>query len=576
MTDQHFPKRKTVIYQLINRLFRTDVQVCSFNGTFEQNGSGKFSDISEKALTELSAAGITHLWCTGIIEHASVTSYPEHGIEGDDPVIVKGIAGSPYAIRDYYDVCPDLADDPANRMFEFESMLKRIHNSGLRLIIDFIPNHLARNYHADAKPLTQQEFGSSDDNSVIFRKDNNFVYLPGTTFTSPVGKAHRYTEVPAKVTGNDVYSANPSMNDWYETVKLNFGIDPHPPHDCHFVPPPDTWLKLLAVVEYWCEKGIDGFRCDMSHMVPVEFWSWLITKIKLKYPQVIFIGEIYEPSSYGLFFDKGCFDFLYDKTGLYDTLISIMRGDSPADQLSNSFNAVASYSERMLSFIENHDELRIASSHCAGHAEAGLPAMTVCAAGSTGPVLVYFGQECGEPAVERMGYGGGNGRTSIFDYGRVPELDKWINDGVFDGGELSKAQKDLRSIYVRLLNICSKEEAFHSGKYYELQYCNRHHQSEGFDEQVHFAWLRYTDDQQMLCIVSFDHTRTADVHIQIPDEALKMMGYHSNDMITFEEQLADSFTTETNYMTLFGSRYGGLKLTMKPNGSRILRLTKAG
>jgi hypothetical protein len=104
------------------------------------------------------------LWLTGVLEQASGTAYPTR--PADPPDILKGIAGSPYAIRDYFDVCPDYAQDPDKRLDEFKALLDRCRAHGFKVIIDFVPNHVARSYASDVRP--ELSFGEGDDRSVFF------------------------------------------------------------------------------------------------------------------------------------------------------------------------------------------------------------------------------------------------------------------------------------------------------------------------------------------------------------------------------------------------------------------------
>lgn len=76
--------------------------------------------------------------------------------------------------------------------------------------------------------------------------------------------AEAYKEYPAKATGNNRFDAYPNINDWYETVKLNYGIDYQNGNTPHFNPIPDTWTKMLDILLFWAGKNIDGFRCDMA------------------------------------------------------------------------------------------------------------------------------------------------------------------------------------------------------------------------------------------------------------------------------------------------------------------------
>ena len=577
-------KHKLIIYQLFVRLFGNQKAIVKAYGTLEDNGCGKFNDITDTALQELSSMGISHVWLTGILEHSTVTDYSAYGIKCDSPYLVKGRAGSPYAIRDYYDVDPDLAVDVNNRMQEFNALVKRIHSNHLKVIIDFVPNHVARSYHSDVKPDGVNDLGEDDMASHFFDVNNNFLYLQNSHFSIPgdyvplngeegIGNRNDYFESPARVTGNDIYSASPSANDWFETVKLNFGVDPNPPHHCYFDPIPDTWQKLLDILLYWSAKGVDGFRCDMAEMVPAEFWEWVIPCVKTHFPKVFFIAEIYKPELYERYLETGCFDYLYDKVRLYDTLVGIIKGHTNADELTNCARSVERHPERMLFFLENHDEERIASFRFAGDPNKAIPGMVAGTALSCGPVMIYNGQECGEKGDEIVGFVGCRGRTSIFDYTSMPEHLKWMNKGRFDGANLSTETKKLRDFYVKLFNVINKSEAISSGKFYDLQYVNRHHLSEGFNEKYIYAYLRYTENERVLVICNFNSREEFNVHVKIPMDALELMGIKSFASYIFydllnEEKIGEGLCEE---FTNLKERKNGLQIIMKCNGARVIR-----
>ncbi len=460
--------RKIVIYQVFTRLFGSDNPSPIYNGTLEQNGIGKFSDFSTTALDSIRSMGITHIWYTGIIEHASVYSLDTTG--GNHQGVIKGRAGSPYAIKDYYDVNNYLADNPTVRMEEFDSLLSRTHRSGMKAIIDFVPNHLARVYHSDMAPQGVENFGTKDDNTVGFAPNNNFYYIPSVELEPQFDTHHKgtpYREYPAKVTGNDVFSATPSKGDWYETVKLNYGVDYQNDRKEHFDPIPDTWLKMRDILMYWAKKGVDGFRCDMAEMVPSRFWGWVVEEVKKSYPEVVFIAEIYNPLSYGQYIDKGKFDYLYDKVGLYDTLKSVVQGRSKSIAISQSRENVAAVQSHMLNFLENHDEQRIAWHEFAGSPAAGLPMMTISTLSDNIPMMIYFGQELGERATDSTGFSGADGRTTIFDFSSVASVQAWRNGGTFDGAKLTDEQKRLRSDYISILKLAQRDP-FIDGEFIDL------------------------------------------------------------------------------------------------------------
>lgn len=512
---------KPVIYQLLPRLFSNTCETCVPNGDIEQNGVGKLNDITPRVLKSIKDLGVTHVWYTGVIEHAHATDYSQYGIVRDNPYVVKGKAGSPYAISDYYDIDPDIAVDVPDRMEEFENLVKRTHDAGLKVIIDFVPNHVARRYHSDVKPSGIEDFGVNDDNTYFFSPKNDFYYIPRQKFSPSIylgeGEA-AYTEFPAKASGNDCFTAFPSQNDWYETVKLNYGVD-YGDGSRHFEPIPPVWFKMLNVLRYWASKGIDGFRCDMAFMVPTEFWKWAIPNVREKYPEILFIAEIYNVGLYREFINVG-FDYLYDKVNLYDTLRGIQCSQVSAAQITNCWQAVDGIGDKMLNFLENHDEQRFASMQFAGNADLVTPSLIVSSTISTGPVMIYMGQELGEKAAEAEGFSGLDGRTTIFDYWSVPTLRRWYNEGKPGISKLTKQEKSLRKLYSTILNICNTESAISSGMFFDLMYVN--YNNGKFNPHRQFAYLRGDEKATIVIAVNFDNI-DVDVEINIPDLALKML-----------------------------------------------------
>jgi glycosidase len=519
-------KDKFILYQVFTRLFGNQNTTNKFYGTLEENGAGKFNDITDTALVKLKDFGITHLWYTGVLQHATLTDYAQFGIPADHPLIVKGIAGSPYAVKDYYDVDPDLAVDVSSRMQEFEQLISRTHLHGLKAIIDFIPNHVARQYHSKARAQGIKDFGEDDDNTVSFRPDNNFYYIPNQDFIVPEGHnlpvniSSPYIERPAKATGNDVFAAQPSQYDWYETIKLNYGIDYQNGKTSYFDPIPSTWHKMYDILQFWVQKGVDGFRCDMAEMVPAEFWEWVIPEIKKLKPEVIFIAEIYNPAEYHNYIRKGKFDYLYDKVGLYNSLRKLMEGNGSAEEITRLWQQESGdISEHMLRFLENHDEQRIASKYFAGDPWPAVPSMTLSATLHTGPLMLYFGQELGVNPTEAEGFQGEDGRTTIFDYWGVPEFQQWVNGGKFDLEKLTEDQKKLRAFYESLNRFVLQNEAVYAGEFYDLQYFNIDGQCYNYDKKVIYSYLRYTESQKLLFIYNFDLNRSQETAVRIPQDA---------------------------------------------------------
>lgn len=516
------PSTKPIIYQLLPRLFTNYCESPIVGGTIEQNGSGKLNDINADILKSIKDLGATHVWYTGVIEHSHDADYTAYGIPRHNPHVIKGKAGSPYAITDYYDIDPDLAVDVPRRMAEFEALVERTHACGLKVIIDFVPNHVAREYCSDAAPARVDDFGRADDREMFFRPNNNFYYITRQQFSPSVdlgSGADAYVEFPAKATGNDCYSAFPGKGDWYDTVKLNYGYDPGD-GSTHYDPVPDTWLKMLSILRFWASKGIDGFRCDMVHMVPVEFWHWAIPQVKQHYPDIIFIAEIYDLGLYRPYLDYGGFDYLYDKINLYDTLRAIETQNHSAARLTGCWQAVEGIGDRMLNFLENHDEQRFASPYYAGDASKVVPSLVVSAFFNRGPMMVYFGQELGEPGTDAEGFSGHDGRTTIFDYWSVATVRRWLDRGTCKG-KLTAAEDELRRLYRRILRLAGTEKAITEGAFFDLMYVNL--QNPGLDPHRHFAFLRHTPEEVLVVLANFgDHE--AQMSVVIPHDAFKATG----------------------------------------------------
>ena len=514
------------IYQVFTRLFGNDKADCVPSGTKQQNGCGTMQAFTAKALEQIRSLGCTHIWFTGVIEHASKTDYSAYGIAVDNPDVVKGEAGSPYAIRDYYDIDPDLAKDPSKRIREFELLVERTHKAGLKVIIDFVPNHVARQYHSDAKPEGVRDLGEDDDTSLSYSPDNNFYYLPGEPLhLDNILPRSTYREVPAKATGNDRFTAWPDKNDWYETVKLNYG--------------PNTYHKMLHILLYWATKGIDGFRCDMAEMVPVEFWEWAVPQVKAAYPDIIFIAEVYNPSLYRDYIHRGHFDYLYDKVGLYDTLLNVCRGQS-TQSITDCWQAVDDIRSHMLNFLENHDEPRLASRFLLRDAETAIPALLTSSL-MPSPFMLYFGQELGERGMDVEGFSGLDGRTTIFDYWSVPTIRRWRNKGRFDGQLLTAEETALRSTYQRILKL-REEQEWARGGFYDLMYVNPH---------LHrcYAFLRYSpiaqDGQERpfaLVIANFSETEET-ITLNLPYHLFELTGLKERAEVILADMLSGGWYT---------------------------------
>ena len=546
-------KKKIIIYQALVRLFGNGNPNRQKNGTINENGCGKMSDFSEVALRSIRQLGCNYIWYTGLLQQASATDYSRYGIPRQNPQVLKGIAGSPYAISDYYSVSCDLADNPNLRMKEFDALVERTHKVGLKMIIDFVPNHVARQYKSVTKPKNVSDLGEYDIVEHRFNPQNNFYYCGEPLHLDRVGvppseEMGPYVENPACATGNDVFTAWPGKYDWYETVKLNFGIDYMGGGRDYFNPLPSTWLKLRDILLYWVEKGIDGFRCDMAFMVPVDFWHWVIPQVKAVNPDVIFIAEIYEPALYSSYINYGGFDYLYDKVGLYDTLRGIVECRVSASAITQVWQDLNSVQSHMLNFLENHDEQRIASDFFAGDPIKGRPALIVSVLMNTCPFLNYFGQELGERGMDEEGYSGLDGRTTIFDYWTVESIYQWRGKkALWRRHQLPKSVRDLRDYYTRVFEIANTCDALREGDFYDLTYCN--YNNPNYNIHRTFSFIRHSRHDVALVVVNFQG-EDQDIDVNVPSEAWEYVGIkpgrrrHIENLLTGEWDFGLFSTTD--------------------------------
>lgn len=518
---------KPLIYQIFTRLYGNKKNANIPAGNIEENGCAKMNDITAKQLERIASMGFTHVWFTGLIEHATQTDYSAYDIKPDHPAVVKGRAGSPYAIKDYYDIDPDLAVNVKQRMKEFNALLKRTHQAGLKLVIDFVPNHVARQYNSDAHPKGVKNLGEGDDTTKAFDPNNNFYYLEGQTLHTNFDTERRakqpYSEYPAKATGNDCFNAWPSRNDWYETVKLNYGIDIMNGRQPHFSPTPSTWLKMTDILLFWCKKGVDAFRCDMAEMVPAEFWEYAISKVRSKYPHVRFIAEVYNPNEYRHYIASG-FDYLYDKVGLYDTLRAIVTEGRSASCITGCWQAVDDIRQHMLNFLENHDEQRIASAYFAGDARKALPALAVSCLMGSNPFMVYAGQEIGEPGMDAEGFSGSDGRTTIFDYWNPQSLQKLTADNI--EAKLNADETSLYNYYKKIISLARNQPALNDGVFYDLQYAN-YARDYGYDCDRQYAFIRKAENGQTLLICANFGPNAVHAGVKIPAHAFDFLKLRS-------------------------------------------------
>ena len=556
---------KAIIYQIFTRLFGNTNTTRKHNGTLTDNGCGKLNAFTPAVLRRIKELGATHVWYTGVIRHATTTDYTRYGIPRQHPAVVKGNAGSPYAITDYYDIDPDLATNVEKRMNEFESLVKRTHKAGLKMIIDFVPNHVARQYKSTAKPKGIADFGENDNTGMQFSPQNNFYYCPEQSFAADIDLYHGeelpYEEFPAKATGNDCFGNRPGRNDWYETVKLNYGVDYCDAGgvSTHFSPTPDTWKKMLDILLFWAGKGVDAFRCDMAEMVPSAFWQWVTTEVRKKHHNVKFIGEVYDPGRYREYINAG-FDYLYDKVGMYDSLRDVVCGHRSATDITRQWQTNDDIADHMLYFLENHDEQRIASDFFAGDARKGIPALMTSALMRTNPFMLYAGQEYGERGMDEEGFSGRDGRTTIFDYWSVDSL----IHGYSSRRQLTKEEKSIEATYKKVLNIATNEKAVTEGKFFDLMYVNP--TSADFNADRQYVFLRSNEDDLMIVLANFSD-ENSDCKINIPQHAFDYLNLKQGIM-----EGTDLLNGEKITITL--SDTDPLNLSVEAWSGRVIKISK--
>lgn len=556
---------KAIIYQIFTRLFGNTNTTRKHNGTLTDNGCGKLNAFTPAVLRRIKELGATHVWYTGVIRHATTTDYTRYGIPRQHPAVVKGNAGSPYAITDYYDIDPDLATNVEKRMNEFESLVKRTHKAGLKMIIDFVPNHVARQYKSIAKPEGIADFGENDNTGMQFSPQNNFYYCPEQSFAADIDLYHGeelpYEEFPAKATGNDCFGNRPGRNDWYETVKLNYGVDYCDAGgvSTHFSPTPDTWKKMLDILLFWAGKGVDAFRCDMAEMVPSAFWQWVTTEVRKKHHNVKFIGEVYDPGRYREYINAG-FDYLYDKVGMYDSLRDVVCGHRSATDITRQWQTNDDIADHMLYFLENHDEQRIASDFFAGDARKGIPALMTSALMRTNPFMLYAGQEYGERGMDEEGFSGRDGRTTIFDYWSVDSL----IHGYSSRRQLTKEEKSIEATYKKVLNIATNEKAVTEGKFFDLMYVNP--TSADFNADRKYVFLRSNEDDLMIVLANFSD-ENSDCKINIPQHAFNYLNLKQGIM-----EGTDLLNGEKIAITL--SDTDPLNLSVEAWSGRVIKISK--
>jgi glycosidase len=460
-----------------SRIYQVPVRTYAARGMGRQL-AGQFNALTAERLDEIKDLGVDYLWLTGVLEHASR--------DQTDPDVVKGEAGSYYAIYDNWDVSAQ-----SGSMADFEALIDRAHDAGLRVIIDFVANHTARMHRTDVLCKQHLDFGRQDRTDAFFHRDNNYYYITDDSFTPPtqndvdgadgvfdtdIFAAGVQLENPARVTGNDIVSANPASQDWFETVKLNYGYDIQS-RQAHYNPRPRTWMQMLDVAQYWVEKGVDGFRVDFAHAVPIEFWRYFASELRRVQPSVFLLAEAYESDqrmrlpgfSYHAMLEAG-FDSVYNSEmywAMHNQVVrpGTMRNANPMRSPAMNDN-ILRRGFMFTQYMENHDEMRAASRHFAPwvgdreqRSRLGL-AYTTYLGLTPGHLMLHGGQELQEDASVFGGYAGDNGRSSIFDFVYQSQTRTWLH------GTRPQWMIDFRNKYKRLLEL-KEEPAFAKPHSYE-------------------------------------------------------------------------------------------------------------
>ena len=244
------------------------------------------------------------------------------------------------------------------------------------------------------------------------------------------------------------------------------------------------------------------------------------------------------------------FNAVYDDP-TYKVLKGIYDGPRWANDIDGAVTSDFIY-QNSLRYAENHDEVRLAGRNNWGSVgmEVGRPVAAIIYGIGCGPVMIYNGQEVGEPADGVEGFGGDDARTTIFDYWSMPELVKWVDGHKYDGALLSKEQKGLRAYYAKLLKLVG-EPGFRFGGYHALNAANtraaRFGTIEGDPASGHwmYAFLRYDSRSQQRWLVVANLHRSADfteVHVHIPADAVQWLELPSQAPLALTDHLGSGGT----------------------------------
>jgi len=285
----------------------------------------------------------------------------------------KGSLGSPYAIEDYRKINPEYG-----MLEDFQDLIRNIHDRNMKLMIDVVYNH------------------TSPDSRLIREHPEWFFRNEKGEFANRVG-------------------------DWSDIRDFDFSKERA------------LWEELIDTLVYWTTMGVDGFRCDVAPLLPIEFWLEARKKVEQVHPGCLWLTESVHIGFIKYLRDRGfeacsdsemyqAFDICYDYD-IFDYLIQYLNGERPIqDYLSMVKNQEGMYPKNYVKLrnLENHDQARVASYITRGEKLVNLTAALFFLKGAT---MIYAGQE----AVD-------DNRPDLFESDKV----NWSNYNAYSLADMMK------------------------------------------------------------------------------------------------------------------------------------------
>ena len=293
--------------------------------------------------------------------------------------------------------------------------------------------------------------------------------------------------------------------DWTDTVKVDWSN-------------PRTAVEMQKVLRFWASLGVDGFRCDMVELVPARTLGEVISAVRSDYPDLLFVAEVYQKENYSTYLDVCGFDLLYDKSGSYDILRGIIGGVRSARELTWNWQRLGDFQGRMLNFLENHDEQRLASRWFAGDVSRAWAAVAFSMLFNDASFMYYAGQELGEDASE-----GAEGRTSIFDWCHPATL-SGLASYLGTGRGLGRKERHILARYRELASLACRP-VFREGCVWDLCYCQ---EGTSFNPDRHFCFVRYSAGEAWLVFCNFS-SEPVSLAVNIPAELQSAAGIKTNE-----------------------------------------------